>query len=159
VAIRDDDTTETLRERLSHDGAELLMETLYRLERGDLPAEPQDHTEATLAPILKKEDGRIDWKLSSRKLGNRIRGLRPWPGAYTTFRGKNLHIWAAAQPAVAEPSHHAPGTILVEAKRLLIACGQETLLEATELQLEGRKRLPARDFLNGLKLSLGEKLG
>ena len=159
VAIQDDDTTETLRERLSQDGADLLIETLYGLERGDLPADAQDHTQATLAPILKKEDGRIDWTLSSQELRNRIRGLRPWPGAFTTFRGMNLHIWAATRPPVAEPSRHAPGTILVEAKRLLIACGQGTLLEATELQLEGRKRLPARDFLNGLKLSLGEKLG
>jgi methionyl-tRNA formyltransferase len=159
VLIQDADTTETLRERLSHEGADLLMETLQRLGRGDLEAQPQDHSQATLAPILNKEDGRIDWTLSGQAIGNRIRGLRPWPGAYTTFRGKNLHVWSATRPPAADPCPLAPGTLLTESKKLLVACGRGTLLEATEIQLEGRKRLPARDFLNGVKLSPGEKLG
>jgi methionyl-tRNA formyltransferase len=158
VAIEDADTTETLWRRLSHGGADLLMETLQRLQRGDLEAEPQDHSQATLAPILKKADGRIDWTLSAEEIRNRIRGLRPWPGAYTTFRGKNLHVWAA-QPTPAEPWPFEPGTLLVESRKLLVACGRGTFLEATEVQLEGRKRLPARDFLNGVRLSPGEQLG
>jgi methionyl-tRNA formyltransferase len=158
VAIRDEDTTETLGERLSLLGADLIVETLQQLERDVLQSQPQDHTRATHAPILKKEDGRIDWVLPAREIWNRIRGLRPWPGAYTTFRRKNLHIWAAGQPAAGEPCHLEPGTLVAEHGRLLVACGQGTLLEAKEIQLEGRKRLPARDFLNGVRLLPGEKL-
>jgi methionyl-tRNA formyltransferase len=98
VEIQDDDTAETLGRRLSQQGADLMIETLRRLEQGGLAAQPQDHAQATLAPILKKEDGRIDWNLPAIEIWNRIRGLRPWPGAYTKFRGKNLHIWAASRP-------------------------------------------------------------
>jgi methionyl-tRNA formyltransferase len=158
VEIQDDDTSETLGERLSLIGADLMVETLRRLERGDLAAQPQDHTQATLAPILKKGDGRIDWNLSALEIWNRIRGLRPWPGAYTSFRGKNLHIWAASRPVTGETTQLDPGTIVAERTRLRVACGQGTLLEAKELQLEGRKRLAPRDFLNGVKISAGEKV-
>lgn len=159
VPIQDADTTETLGSRLSQVGADLLVETLRGLERGDLQAQPQDHSQATLAPILKKEDGRIDWTLTASAIENRIRGLRPWPGAYTTFRGKNLHLWAAVCPPASEACQSATGTLLAEPRKLRVACGQGTLLEATEVQLEGRKRLPARDFLNGVKIVPGEKLG
>jgi methionyl-tRNA formyltransferase len=158
VAIRDEDTTEALGERLSLLGADLVVETLQQLERGVLLPQPQDHTRATRAPILKKEDGRIDWVLPAQEIWNRIRGLRPWPGAYTTFRGKNLHIWAAGQPTIGEPCHLGPGTLVAEHGRLLVACGQGTLLEAKEIQLEGRKRLSARDFLNGVRVLPGEKV-
>jgi methionyl-tRNA formyltransferase len=158
VAIRDEDTTEALGERLSLLGADLVVETLQQLERGVLQPQPQDHTRATRAPILKKEDGRIDWALPAQEIWNRIRGLRPWPGAYTTFRGKNLHIWAAGQPTGGEPCHLEPGTLVAEHGRLLVACGQGTLLEGREIQLEGRKRLSARDFLNGVRVFPGEKV-
>jgi methionyl-tRNA formyltransferase len=132
---------------------------LRRLERGDLEAQPQDHAQATLAPILKKEDGRIDWNLPALEIWNRIRGLRPWPGAYTRFRGKNLHLWAASRPAAGETVHLDPGTLIADRGRLRVTCGQGTLLEAKEIQLEGRKRLAPRDFLNGVKISAGEKVG
>ncbi|MBZ5670837.1 MAG: methionyl-tRNA formyltransferase [Acidobacteriia bacterium] len=158
VSVRDEDTTETLRERLSLLGADLVVETLLQLEREVLQPQPQDHTQATRAPILKKEDGRIDWVLPAREIWNRIRGLRPWPGAYTTFRGKNLHIWAAGRPSPGEPCHLEPGTLVAEHGRLLVACGQGTLLEAKEIQLEGRKRLPAPEFLNGVRLLPGERV-
>jgi methionyl-tRNA formyltransferase len=157
VEIQDGDTTESLGARLSRIGADLMVETLRRLERGDLPAQPQDHAQATLAPILKKEDGRIDWNLPALTIWNRIRGLRPWPGAYTRFRGKNLHIWAATRPAAGEISDLAPGTLVAERSRLRVACGQGTLLEPQEIQLEGRKRLSPRDFLNGVKIMPGDK--
>jgi methionyl-tRNA formyltransferase len=159
VAIQDDDTAETLGEGLSQLGADLMMETLRRLERGDLEAQPQDHARATLAPILKKEDGRIDWNLPAQEIWNRIRGLRPWPGAYTRFRGKNLHIWAATRPAADETMSLDPGTLITDRGSLRVICGQGTLLEAKEIQLEGRKRLAPRDFLNGVKISPGEKVG
>jgi methionyl-tRNA formyltransferase len=158
VAIQDEDTTETLGERLRLLGADLMVETLCRLVHGDIRPQPQDHTQATLAPILKKEDGRIDWALPAQDIWNRIRGLRPWPGAYTRFRGKNFHIWAAIRPAAVEPRHLEPGTLMAEHGRLLLACGQGTVLEVKEIQLEGRKRLAARDFLNGVRLLPGEKL-
>jgi methionyl-tRNA formyltransferase len=156
--IQDDDTAETLGERLSRVGADLMIETLRGLEQGGLKAHPQDHAQATLAPILKKEDGRIDWKLPALEIWNRIRGLRPWPGAYTGFRGKNLHIWAAARPAAGATVSLGPGTLMIDRGRLSVECGQGTLLELREIQLEGRKRLAPRDFLNGVKISAGEKV-
>ena len=158
VAIADDDTAETLGARLSQLGADLMIETLRRLEKGDLIAQPQDHSQATLAPILKKEDGRIDWNLPAVDIWNRIRGLRPWPGAYTNFRGKNLHIWSAARPVAGENMMFEPGTLVAERARLRVVCGQGTLLEPKEMQLEGRKRLATRDFLNGVKIANGEKV-
>jgi methionyl-tRNA formyltransferase len=159
VAIEDPDTAETLGARLSTVGADLMVETLRRLESGDLEAQPQEHSLATLAPILKKADGRIDWNLPAVEIWNRIRGLQPWPGAFTTFRGKKLHIWSAPRPAADETMPLEPGTLVADRARLRIVCGQGTLLEPKELQLEGRKRLPARDFLNGVKISPGEKVG
>ena len=156
-SIRDDDTAETLAARLSVMGADLMIETLTGLERGEIAARPQDHSQATLAPILKKEDGRIDWSMSAEKLSWRVRGLRPWPGAFTSFRGKNFHVWAA-QPAVgAASAAEEHGTLTTEGSRLLAACGGETRLELLEVQVEGKKRLPARDFLNGVRLAPGEK--
>jgi len=158
LPIQDDDTSETLGEGLSQVGADLMVETLRRLEQGDLQAQPQDHPQATLAPILKKEDGRIDWNLPALEIWNRIRGLRPWPVAYTRFRGKNLHIWAASRPAAGEGVQLDPGLLIAEHGRLRVVCGQGTVLEAKEIQLEGRKRMPARDFLNGTKIAPGEKV-
>lgn len=159
VAIGDEDSAETLGARLSQIGADLLVETLRRLEHGDLQPQHQDHALATLAPILKKEDGRIDWNLPALGIWNRVRGLRPWPGAYTRFRGKNLHIWAAARPSLGETTALDPGTLIAERSRLRIACGQGTLLEPSEIQLEGRKRLSSRDFLNGVKPGPAERVG
>ncbi len=158
-AIQDEDTTETLGERLSRLGADLMVETLRRLERGDIQAQPQDHKQATFAPILKKEDGRIDWTLPAKEVWYRVRGLRPWPGAYTMFRGKNLHIWAAGVPTATEPCLLEPGTLMASHGNLFVACGQKTRLEAKEVQLEGRRRLPARDFLNGVRLLPRETVG
>jgi len=159
VPIRDEDTTETLSERLSGVGPDLMVETLPRLIQAEIQPQPQNHAQATFAPMLKKEDGRIDWLLRAEEIGWRVRGLRPWPGAYTTFRSKNLHIWSAVPvPAQAGPGHD-PGTLLPDRGNLRVVCGLGTLLEVHELQSEGRKRLPARDFLNGARPTPGEKLG
>jgi len=156
--IRDDDTTETLGERLGVTGADLMVETLRKLERGEIAPRPQNHDLATLAPRLKKEDGAIDWALTAEEIERRVRGLSPWPGAYTSFRGKRLHIWRA-EAAVAEGSVAVPGTISTEGKRLAVACGAGTELLLHEVQMEGRKRIPARDFVNGARVESGEKLG
>jgi len=156
--IREDDTTETLSERLGKLGADLMIETLRGLERGDITPRPQDHSQATLAPLIKKEDGRIDWTMTAQEIAWRVRGFCPWPGAYTTFRGKHLHIWAAAVHSGETRGSAEPGALAVAARKLLVDCGQGTLLEVKELQVEGRKRLSARDFLNGVRLVPGEKL-
>lgn len=157
--IRDDDTAETLSARLSAIGAELMVETLERLERGEVVPQPQDHAQATLAPRLKKEDGRVDWSLTAEDIARRVRGLQPWPGAYTTVRGKNLRLWTAAAATAKSPPTLEPGTVRVSGDKLLVACGQETTLEIRELQLEGRKRMSARDFLNGVHVKEQEKFG
>jgi methionyl-tRNA formyltransferase len=159
VPIQDEDTTETLSERLSGVGADLMVETLPKFIRGDLQPQPQKHDQATFAPILKKEDGRIAWGLRAEEIRWRVRGLRPWPGAYTTFRLKNLHIWSAAPVTGQVGPGHEPGTLVAERGTLRVVCGLGTVLEILELQLEGRRRLPARDFLNGVRLTADEKLG
>ena len=156
--IHEDDTAETLAARLSVLGADLMVETLQGLERGEITPRPQDHSQATLSPMLKKEHGRIDWSRTAQEIACRVRGLCPWPGAYTTFRRKNLHVWAATVSPAPAASPLEPGTLAAERGRLFVACGQGTQLEIKELQLEGRKRLAARDFLNGVHLQPGEKL-
>jgi methionyl-tRNA formyltransferase len=135
-----------------------MIETLRGLERGEITPRPQDHSQATLAPMLKKEDGRIDWNLTAQEIAWRVRGLRPWPGAYTSFRGKNLHVWAAAVSAPEPQSSSPPGALVAEAGRLVVSCGGGTRLEIKELQVEGRRRIAARDFLNGVRLAPGEIL-
>ena len=157
--IHDDDVTETLGERLSALGAALMVETLHALALGTIRPRPQDGEQATYAPILKKEDGRIDWSLPAEEISRRVRGLRPWPRAATTFRGKGLEIWSAV-PAGQRPSQTAAwGRISERQGKLLVACGGASELEVMELQLEGRKRLTARDFLNGARLVPGERFG
>jgi methionyl-tRNA formyltransferase len=155
VAIAPQDTAETLAPRLAGLGAELMGETLRGLEAGDIQPRPQDHSRATLAPILKREDGLIDFRRTAADIVNRLRGFQPWPGAYTSFRGRQLQV-LAARPAQASLY---PGEIKVEGDRLLAGCGQNTALELLEVQPEGKKRMPARDFINGYRPRPGEKLG
>jgi len=155
VPIASDDTAETLAPRLAALGADLMVETLHCLAAGTISPRPQDHTQSTLAPILRKEDGRIDFQRTARETYNRLRGFQPWPGAFTTFRGKNLHL-LSARPAEAAL---APGELALLANQLIIGCGQETALELLELQLEGKKRMPAQDFIHGYRPGAGEKLG
>lgn len=156
--IREDDTAETLSERLSVLGSGLMVETLRRLERGEITPRPQDHSQATLAPMLKKEHGRIDWMMTADEISRRVRGLRPWPGAFSTFRDKLFHIWQAAPGSSAAPEGLEAGELFVHDGKLGIVCGGGSWLEAREVQLEGRKRISARDFLNGVRLAPGEKL-
>jgi methionyl-tRNA formyltransferase len=159
VPIEASDTAETLSERLSAVGAELLAVTLAKLSRGEIEPQPQDDSQATLAPILKKEDGRIAWSLPAHEIAWRVRGLRPWPGAYTSFRSKNLHIWSAALVSGQGGAGDPPGLLLPERGSLRVVCGHGTLLELLELQLEGRRRLATREFLNGVRPAAGERLG
>jgi methionyl-tRNA formyltransferase len=155
IPIASQDTAVTLTPRMSAIGADLMVETLRGLQAGTVRAQPQDHAKATLAPILKKEDGRVDFQLTAQEILNRLRGFQPWPGAYTSFRGKNIHIWSA-QPV---EQTLARAEILVESGRLIAGCGTGTALELLEVQLEGRKRMSSADFVHGHQPRTGEKLG
>jgi methionyl-tRNA formyltransferase len=154
LPIASDDTSETLAPRLAEMGADLLVETLHGLEASTIHPRKQDDSRATLAPILKKEDGEIDFHRSAQEILNRLRGFQPWPGAYTKFRGKNLQI-LKAQPATDQAP---PSLIKVVGDHLMAGCGQNTL-EILELQLEGKKRTTAKDFIHGYQPKETEKLG
>jgi methionyl-tRNA formyltransferase len=142
-----------LGERLATAGAQLLVRTLCE---NPTPVK-QDPTEATLAPILKKEDGIIDWSRPAEKIYNRVRGFLPWPGAYSFFGDRGFHIWKAR--VAGEPGSGHPGRLRPLKKRLVIDCGADTVLEAIEVQIEGRKRMAAEAFLNGHHLNENETLG
>jgi len=155
MRIEDDDTSETLAPRLAAMGADLMVETLLGMQSGSIRPCPQDNAQASLAPILKKEDGLIDFGRTASEIYNRMRGFQPWPGAYTTFHGKNLQIVKARPASDVVP----PGELRVEGDRLVVGCGQKSSLELLELQVEGKKRSFARDFMHGYRLEAGEKLG
>jgi methionyl-tRNA formyltransferase len=155
LPIRPTDTAGTLAPALAAIGADLMIDTLRELQAGTIKPRPQDHEKATLAPILKKEDGRIDFRRTAQEICNRLRGFQPWPGAFTTFRGKNLHIWDAAAPQRSLP----PGELLVESDRLFVGCGGGTALVPLEVQPEGKKHMAVSDFVHGYRPQTGEKLG
>ena len=155
IPILTDDTAETLAPKMAPVGAELMVETLRGLQAGKISPQPQDDSKATLAPILTKEDGRIDFQRTAAEICNRVRGFQPWPGAFTTFREKNLHVWAA-RPAVGSA---ARAEIRLDDDRLLVGCGEKTTVEFLEIQPEGKKRMSARDFVHGYRPKTGEKLG
>ena len=156
VAIAPHDTALTLAPRLADVGAGLMVETLRQLQAGTLAARPQDQAQSTLAPLLKKGDGRIDFSWTAGDIHNRLRGFQPWPGVYTTFRGKSLAL-RAAQPVTGITAPSAE--FRVEHERLLLGCGRGTVLEVLELQPEGKKRMAARDFVHGYHPHPGERLG
>lgn len=149
--IGPDETAPELAARMAEAAAPLLLKTLHKLERNEIIGQPQDHTQATLAPLLKKEDGRIDWRQPAAVIYNRMRGFTPWPGAHTTFRGQACHVWGAPD-AASQPHSELPGRVIFEKDALRVACGQGTWLRVTEVHLQGRKRLPAADFAHGARL-------
>jgi methionyl-tRNA formyltransferase len=153
--IGPEETSVELSARLAPMGAELLIETLKWRAAGTIVPQKQDPAQATLAPILKKEDGEIDWSRPATEIHNRVRGLLPWPGAYTFFRGQILHVWKAR---TAQTIAGGPGTLL-PGRKLIAACGQSTAIELLEVQLEGRKRMSGEAFANGQHLSENEVLG
>jgi methionyl-tRNA formyltransferase len=155
LAIAPEDTAETIAPRLASIGADLMVDTLRALQSGTIHPRPQDNSQSTLAPILKKEDGLVDFSRSAVDIFNRIRGFQPWPGAHTKFRGKTLQIMTAQPTADAAP----PSELCVIANRLIVGCAHHTSLELLEVQLEGKKRTTAADFLRGYRPTPGEKLG
>ena len=155
LPIGAEDTSETMAPKLAALGADLMIETLRGLREGSISARHQNHEQATLAPILKKGDGEIDFHRSATEIWNRLRGFQPWPGAFTRFRGKNLHVWSARPVEAKVPM----GAIQMAGELPMVGCSPGTALEVTEVQVEGKKRMSALDFVNGYRPFDGELLG
>jgi len=158
IPITSDDTAGSLSERLAQLGGRLLVETIARLKAGTLVPRPQDASQATMAPLLKKEDGVIDWTLPAAVLANRVRGLSPWPGAYTTIvGGDRWTIWRAL--ALPGPVTKPPGMVVaVTTKAIHVATGAG-VLAVTELQPANSRRMAVSQYLAGHPVAVGERLG
>lgn len=155
--ISETETAPELMERLSEIGASLLGETLARLD--DLTPRPQHDRDATFAPMLEKEDGLIDWSRSAVEIERRVRGFQPWPNAYTRFNAKGLTIWRAQRVDSSHPGV-VPGEVVVaHGDELLVSSGEQTTLRLIEVQPEARKRIPVRDFINGMHVKVGDRFG
>lgn len=166
--IAPDETAPMLAARLAVAGAPLVAETLKKLDRGEITPKPQDNAHATMARPLRKEDGRIDWSLSAHRIYNRIRGFDPWPGAYTSFRGKRCDLWGkpASEADLGAGFKLAPsgdaialGAIFSTGGEIFVVCGAGTFLRLEFARLEARKRISAWEFANGARLEPGERFG
>lgn len=155
VRIEDEDTADSLFDKLCICGAALVVDTIPKLERGEITPIPQKEEESSYAAKLTKEYGRIDWSLSAKQLDLKVRGLNSWPSAYTFYKGKQLKIWKAKQASGA--SEHAAGTITALTKESFLVQTGDGALEVFEVQLEGKKRMSAGDFLRGMHLAVGEQ--
>ena len=156
TAIGQRETAPELMGRLAEIGAELLSETLANLDT--LQPRIQDDSVATFAPILKKEDGIIDWAKNAVAIESAVRGFQPWPSAHTTFHGRGLTIWSAE--LVTGTFSEEPGRIVSShGNEVVVQCGDQTALRLLELQPEAKRRMSARDFLNGTHLKIGDRLG
>ena len=166
IDIGTEETAPELSPRLAAVGADLLADTLPVIASGQHHPAAQNSDEATYAPILKKEDGLIDWDLPAKAIAARVRGFQPWPGSYTMFRGSRLIMWDATVAQANTDSETAgssvartPSTILAVHKAgFVVSCGEGTALRISEIQIEGKKRVPARDFLNGTRLFVGDPI-
>jgi methionyl-tRNA formyltransferase len=160
LQIGPDETAGELEPRLARLGAEVLVETVAGLANGTLVRQAQDETEATHAPILKKEDGRIDWSRGAREIANRARGFTPWPGAFTFHDGRLLKLLRVrALSGGPAPTAATPGSILDAGDGLRVACGGGTLLEVVEVQPESRRAMPAAAWAAGARLVAGARFG
>jgi methionyl-tRNA formyltransferase len=160
ASLLENDTAETLSPRLASMGADLMIETLRGLQTGTIRPQKQDNAQATLAPVLKKDDGRIDFSRSAQEIYNRFRGFQPWPGAFTTFRGRGLNITAMKPASVRIVDEQVPeAQLLARGTQLFVGCGSRSAIELLELQPEGKKRVPARDFVHGYRPETGDTLG
>lgn len=157
TAIGETETAPELLERLADIGASLLSETLARLH--ELTPRPQRDRDATFAPILKKEDGLIDWTRRAEIIERSVRGFQPWPTAYTSLKSKGLTIWSALTVDSPEPDAPAGEVIVAHRDELVVSCGEQTALRLLEVQPEARKRIAARDLINGLHLKVGDRFG
>jgi methionyl-tRNA formyltransferase len=156
IGIVPEETAPELAKSMAEAGAPLMLDTLRGLAKGKLAPRPQNNDEASYAPLLKKEDGQIDWNRPAQEIYNRMRGFAPWPGAYTSFRGQTCQIWA--EPfSLRTLTGSAPGTISREDTQILIACGHATLLRLISVKVEGRKQISAVEFANGARLTQRER--
>jgi methionyl-tRNA formyltransferase len=157
ILIGPDETAPSLTTRLAELGAEALSAVLPSIERGEITPTEQNEQEATYAPILKREDGLIDWRMSAREIANRVRAFQPWPGTYSRFRGTRLTIWRAREAEVKSETAE-PGIITsIDKTGIVVACAGSTALRVEELQTEGKRRMSASDFVNGMRISVGDR--
>jgi methionyl-tRNA formyltransferase len=155
--IGEKETAPDLMKRLAGTGAELLGETLAQLNT--ITPRPQHDRDATFAPLLKKADGLIDWSNSAFAIERCVRGFQSWPNAHTSFKSRGLIVWSA-EPATLNEDDHTPGEVIVaRGDELLVKCGAQTALRLVEVQPEAKRRIPARDFLNGIHLKVGDRFG
>ncbi|MGH9682802.1 MAG: methionyl-tRNA formyltransferase [Candidatus Acidiferrales bacterium] len=153
--IGPDETAPQLAARLAETGAPLVAETLRKLAGGELTLSPQDGSQASFAPLLKKDDGRINWSEPAEKIYDRIRGLDPWPGAFTFFREHTCAVWG--RPGASLDPSARPGVLAIFDGDVFVACGDGTALRLDRVQLEGRKRVTALEFANGARFAPGER--
>jgi len=162
IEIGADETAPELAKRMSELGAPLIVETLLGLSRGEISPRAQENAQATKAPILKKEMGRVNWELPAKEIYNRIRGFEPWPGAYTTFRGQTCRIWGSPQgdahshTELRAIARDKAGQIVAAGGNVFVSCGGDSWLRLSELQIEGKKKVKAADFANGARLTAGD---
>jgi methionyl-tRNA formyltransferase len=162
MEISPDEMAPELAGRMAELGAPLVTESLIRWEHGEIAPAPQDAGQASYAPILTKEHGRIDWARPAGEIYNRIRGLAPWPGAFSLFRGRLCHIWGRPSEAAdgeASAIAQEPGSLAMGDGAIEVICGAGTRLRIEAVQIEGRKRVSAREFANGARLQSGERFG
>lgn len=157
VPIGVEETAVEVYETLAAVGAELMVETLAGLEAGTLYAQVQDHSQATLAPILTREDGWMDFERTAKQIYDRWRGFQPWPGAHTILRGKKLIV--QRMKLLPHGSGGEPGVLMVEGDAMQVGCGEGSVLELVEVQMEGKKKMSAAEFLRGYQVRSGERLG
>ena len=157
MTIRPEDTAVTYAPRLAEMGADMIVETLRGLDDKTIKPVPQNNELATLAPILKKEDGLVDFSRSATEIHNRLRGFQPWPGAYTQFRGKSLKLISAGLEDTL--SNLELGELRVGDEKLFVGCAERTVLELLQVQPAGKKIMTAREFINGYHPAAGERLG
>jgi methionyl-tRNA formyltransferase len=157
LAVGAEETSVEISPKLAALGADLLVETLAGLEAGTVKPQPQDEAQATLAPLLKREDGRIDFARTAREIFNRWRGFQPWPGAYAEFRGEKL-IARRLAVASAAAGNAEPGQLISDSDKLLVACGAGSWVELAEVQPAGRRAMSGVEFIRGHGLRAGERL-
>ena len=157
LEISPDDTAGTLAPRLAEMGGRLLVDTITQLKAGTLIPKKQDDGLATLAPLLKKEDGLIDWTINATAIGDRVRGLSPWPGAYTFFSAERWNIWKAVSNGGAVTDK--PGTIVAVNKQAIVVATGDGLLDIREIQIANSKRMTVGQFLAGHRVAAGGQLG
>ena len=155
VEVGLDETAPELAARLSTIGADLIADSLLQFNHGEISPVPQEQKDATYAPILKKEDGRINWHLQARQIYNRMRAFTPWPGSHAVFQGQTCHLWGRPDSNAAATAPVTPGEIILSSKEISIVCGEGTFLRLESVQIEGRKKVSASEFANGVRLAPG----